>query len=237
MFPSPEVDMVRQRRSDALQNAERLRQAATDVFTTTGIDTPLEDVARAAGVSIGTLYNHVGSRDALLEQILPAALELRAQQIRRAVTQGTDPADRLARYLTAVFAVQHEDRLLSDAFATQRIPTRASRACTDIIELGEQLLAAAGRAATTAQAPEPDHDAPPGRADRASASDDATGSDGDRAEPNDSDVARGEGIGLLPSPQALAGLVVANSTVQRAGAPDGWAEFLTGVTASIRRPR
>ena len=47
-----------QLRSDARQNRARLITAATQAFAEKGADAPLEDIARRAGVGIGTLYRH-----------------------------------------------------------------------------------------------------------------------------------------------------------------------------------
>ncbi|MFI7639528.1 TetR/AcrR family transcriptional regulator [Nonomuraea sp. NPDC049400] len=54
-------------RKDAVQNRERLLQAARQLFADRGLDVPLEEIARAAEVSIGTLYNRFPARDALVE--------------------------------------------------------------------------------------------------------------------------------------------------------------------------
>ena len=45
--------------------------AAADLFTERGVDVPLDEIARRAGVSIGTLYNHFPNRGALLDAVLP----------------------------------------------------------------------------------------------------------------------------------------------------------------------
>ena len=47
-------------RRDAQANLDKLRAAALAVFSQRGLSAPLEDIAREAGVSIGTLYNRVG---------------------------------------------------------------------------------------------------------------------------------------------------------------------------------
>jgi AcrR family transcriptional regulator len=79
-----------QLRADARQNHARLITAATAAFAERGADAPLEDIARRAGVGIGTLYRHFPTRtdlqaavfrsqviavcgqgDALLEQASP----------------------------------------------------------------------------------------------------------------------------------------------------------------------
>ena len=51
-----------QLRADARQNHARLITAATTAFAERGADAPLEDIARRAGVGIGTLYRHFPTR-------------------------------------------------------------------------------------------------------------------------------------------------------------------------------
>jgi AcrR family transcriptional regulator len=51
-----------QLRADARQNHARLINAATMVFAERGADAPLENIARRAGVGIGTLYRHFPTR-------------------------------------------------------------------------------------------------------------------------------------------------------------------------------
>jgi AcrR family transcriptional regulator len=60
-------DVERSLRADARRNRDALLEAATAAFTERGVDTSLEDVARRAGVGIGTLYRHFPTRDALVE--------------------------------------------------------------------------------------------------------------------------------------------------------------------------
>jgi AcrR family transcriptional regulator len=56
-------------RRDAQRNRERLIAAAREIFATRGLDVPLEEVARGAGVSIGTLYNRFPSRADLVDAV------------------------------------------------------------------------------------------------------------------------------------------------------------------------
>lgn len=51
-----------QLRADARQNHARLLAAASEAFAENGADAPLEDIARRAGVGIGTLYRHFPTR-------------------------------------------------------------------------------------------------------------------------------------------------------------------------------
>jgi AcrR family transcriptional regulator len=58
------------KRADARRNYERLLTAATAAFAEHGADdVSLEEIARRAGVGIGTLYRHFPARQALLEAV------------------------------------------------------------------------------------------------------------------------------------------------------------------------
>jgi AcrR family transcriptional regulator len=57
-------------RADAKRNYERLLEVAHQVVTANGADASLRDIARKAGVGLGTLYRHFPTRDALLEALL-----------------------------------------------------------------------------------------------------------------------------------------------------------------------
>ncbi len=70
-------------RADAVRNRELLLAAATAAFTARGADVPLEDIARDAGVGIGTLYRHFPTRDALVEAIYRHEIDLLCEQADR----------------------------------------------------------------------------------------------------------------------------------------------------------
>src|SRR5258705_10811590 len=60
---------VRKARVDAERNRQRLLDAAKAVFAEKAASASLEEIARAAGVGIGTLYRHFPTRDALIEAV------------------------------------------------------------------------------------------------------------------------------------------------------------------------
>jgi AcrR family transcriptional regulator len=67
------------RRRHAQRNHELLVAAAREVFAEKGVDAALEEIARRAGVGIGTLYRHFSTREALVEAIIEERMgELRA---------------------------------------------------------------------------------------------------------------------------------------------------------------
>ncbi|KAF1018554.1 MAG: HTH-type transcriptional regulator SrpR [Paracidovorax wautersii] len=64
-----EAPANRKLRADAERNRRRLLDAAKAAFTAKGTSASLEDIARTAGVSIGTLYRHFPTREALIDEI------------------------------------------------------------------------------------------------------------------------------------------------------------------------
>ncbi|HET7901720.1 MAG TPA: TetR/AcrR family transcriptional regulator [Candidatus Nanopelagicales bacterium] len=64
-----ESPAVKPLRKDAQRNRDLLLDAAAKLFAEHGVDYPLEDVARDAGVGIGTLYRHFPTRNALVEAV------------------------------------------------------------------------------------------------------------------------------------------------------------------------
>jgi AcrR family transcriptional regulator len=68
MAPTP-LPSTRPTRADAARNYDLLVAAAREAFAEHGTDTSLEEIARRAGVGIGTLYRRFPNRVALLEAV------------------------------------------------------------------------------------------------------------------------------------------------------------------------
>lgn len=65
----------RPHRADAARNFDALVAAARDVLTEYGVDAPMDEVARRAGVSIATLYRNFPTREQLLENVYISEVE------------------------------------------------------------------------------------------------------------------------------------------------------------------
>jgi AcrR family transcriptional regulator len=63
------------KRADARRNHARVLAAAREAFAEGGESTALEEIARRAGVGIGTVYRHFPNRQALLEALYVSELE------------------------------------------------------------------------------------------------------------------------------------------------------------------
>jgi AcrR family transcriptional regulator len=89
----------RRLRADALRNRQRLLDAARDAFIEQGPNAPLDDIARRAGVGIGTLYRRFPDRPALLRQVALDLLVRSAHEGGTALAEERDAFAALARYL------------------------------------------------------------------------------------------------------------------------------------------
>jgi AcrR family transcriptional regulator len=72
---SAEPLVARPKRADARRNYEKVLAAAREAFAEGGESTALEEIARRAGVGIGTLYRHFPNRQALLEALYADEVE------------------------------------------------------------------------------------------------------------------------------------------------------------------
>jgi AcrR family transcriptional regulator len=71
----PFVEVRRPHRADARRNFDALLSAARDVFSEQGVNAPLEDIARRAGVGIATLYRNFPSRQDLFDAVYIGEVE------------------------------------------------------------------------------------------------------------------------------------------------------------------
>jgi AcrR family transcriptional regulator len=128
------------KRADARRNRERLLAAAREVFAECGEATALEEIARRAGVGIGTLYRHFPNRQALLEalyineveEVCRSAEELDDRDPGEAFDQWFE---RLISYLATKRALANELMNYLDADASLFKECRA-----ELFSAGEPLL-------------------------------------------------------------------------------------------------
>lgn len=127
-------------RADARRNMEKIRAAAVEVFHAQGLGAPMEDIARRAGVSTGTIYHRFGGRDALIDDVVP---ELAAQQLGRVASIALahdDPWEGFTAYLSGICELQAGDAALCDVVSRRYADTELlSRTC-DTARADEQKI-------------------------------------------------------------------------------------------------
>jgi AcrR family transcriptional regulator len=101
---------ARKPRTDARRNRERILEVAKAAFTRLGATASLEEIAKMAGVGIGTLYRHFPTRDALIEGVY-----------RNEVEKLAAAANRFAQKMSPLEALRAWMLLLVDYIAAKHI--------------------------------------------------------------------------------------------------------------------
>lgn len=117
-------------RADARRNADKLREAAAELFRERGLQVSLKEIARRAGVSHGTLYNLFGSREALIDEVVADLAVGRLEEATRRALAHDDPWGGFAGYVEEVCELQVVDPAIRDV-VTGRYPdaTRLMALC------------------------------------------------------------------------------------------------------------
>lgn len=128
-------------RRDAQRNAEKLSATAVEVFHERGLDAPLEEIARRAGVSTGTLYNRFGSRAGLIDAVLPDLVATRLAAVVDRVSTATGAWHRFATFVVGICELQASDPAMSDALSRRYPDARAlSAVCDAHLEQAEHFV-------------------------------------------------------------------------------------------------
>lgn len=112
-------------RKDAARNRERLLEASRAVFARRGLGATLDDIARHAGVGVGTMYRRFPNKEALVEALFEDHLE-RMVRIATDALEHEDPWEGFAGTLVRLSEEMVADRglqqvALSGAYGRDRI--------------------------------------------------------------------------------------------------------------------
>jgi len=124
MATSEAVATVRMR-ADARRNHERIIAAAREAFAKDGPETQMDDVARRAGVGVGTLYRHFETKDALVGELIRLKLADFAVRVRAQLEQDGDPWEAFEG------AIREQVDVMANDAAHQRMVFAQSREAVD----------------------------------------------------------------------------------------------------------
>jgi AcrR family transcriptional regulator len=136
--PAPPAVEVRQR-ADARRNRKRILAAARDEFSRQGLDVPMERIANAAGVGVGTVYRHFPAKEDLLAALADERFAGFAETARTAL-ENPDPWDGFCELLGECARVTATDRGLSEAMDQLPELCTASAAKVRLQELTRELI-------------------------------------------------------------------------------------------------
>ncbi|MET9353196.1 TetR/AcrR family transcriptional regulator [Streptomyces sp. NPDC006617] len=101
-------------RADARRNSEQIRSAAIGAFQGQGLTVPLEEVAKAAGVSKATIFNRFGGRVGLIEAVIEEVVASELFAVVDHTRTIDDGGERIAYYLTAIRDLQYRQPAFND---------------------------------------------------------------------------------------------------------------------------
>jgi AcrR family transcriptional regulator len=102
-------------RADAARNVAQIRAAAIAAFRGRGLDTPLEEIAAAAGVSKATIYNRFGGRAGLIDAVIGQLVAAEMYAIIDEAQHVADPWLAIAAYVTSRRDLQYREPAFTDA--------------------------------------------------------------------------------------------------------------------------
>jgi AcrR family transcriptional regulator len=148
---SEALEIQRPMRSDARRNRERIIAAARELFASDQPDVQVDDVARRAGVGVGTLYRHFPDKEALMGELVRERFELFNERLRLALADESDDAfDALAAALRDNAASVADDAATRFAFLAggERVFAHAAPQVEEFLALTRELV---GRAHASGQ--------------------------------------------------------------------------------------
>jgi AcrR family transcriptional regulator len=134
-------------RADARRNRDAVVAAAYALFAEKGTDAQMDEIARHAGVGVGTLYRHFPAKEDLLDAVIARRFERLAARAAEAVrlASGGEPWEAFKGYIEWAAKMQAGDRALSEAMATRSERMHAVAVGSGLVEELELLLDLAKR--------------------------------------------------------------------------------------------
>ncbi|MGW1805374.1 TetR/AcrR family transcriptional regulator [Streptomyces sp. NPDC002078] len=117
-------------RADAQRNEDRLLEAAAAAFARDGASASVKDIARAAGVGVGTLYRRFPSKELLIEAIYRQEVQ-RLCEAAQQLTATEPPVDALRTWMERFIDFMIAKEGMADALAvvltddSEKLHTRA----------------------------------------------------------------------------------------------------------------
>jgi len=137
--------VTRRLRADAVRNRAKVLEAARAAFAEHGAEAQIEDVARRAGVGVGTVYRHFPTKQALAEALIEERFDHTIAFVRALVDEEPDPWRAIERCFEYCAATQERDRAWAGVLALMAGGMVGPREhqMQELLTLEEQLIARA----------------------------------------------------------------------------------------------
>jgi AcrR family transcriptional regulator len=147
---SSSIESERPQRADAKRNRERILESARDAFAAHGADTQMDEVARLAGVGVGTVYRHFPTKESLLGELVRQKMERMTDNTRAGLARDGEPFAVFADVLRENAGIASGNAAIQYAMlgAGEGVWEYAGVAQAELIGLTEQMITRAQRAGT-----------------------------------------------------------------------------------------
>jgi AcrR family transcriptional regulator len=130
-------------RKDAARNRQRILDAAYELFAARGLSVTLNDIARYAGVGVGTVYRHFPDRERLIDGLFEQKIDEVAALMQESLDD-PDPWHGLSHFLETNLALQAKDRSLRELILGAAGGfERLARARARLMPIGARLISRA----------------------------------------------------------------------------------------------
>jgi AcrR family transcriptional regulator len=136
---SPPVEPARRQRADARRNRQKVIEAARACMARDGLDAQMDEIARAAGVGVGTVYRHFPTKDELVRG-LAADRFARLADLAHEALAGEDPWDSFCDLIRRSGAIQSDDRALSEVLVSRPETMREAADAVGMLELVGEIM-------------------------------------------------------------------------------------------------
>ncbi len=134
----------RVQRADARRNREAVIAAAKKLFGEQGLEAQMPDVARVAGVGVGTVYRHFSTKDELIAAIAAEHFGRLAEKVRECL-EAEDPWAGFCEVIRFCARIQADDRGLCEVMGSRPEVMDAEARAAGLAELCDQLVKRAQR--------------------------------------------------------------------------------------------
>jgi AcrR family transcriptional regulator len=117
-MPTGKTTTERPLRADAQRNRRRVLDAAEDLFAESGNGATIEDIAKRAGVGVGTVCRHFPTKQALLDEVLTESYRELVVDAEQALASH-EPAAAFEQFVHRLAAHQARRRMLAEQMATE----------------------------------------------------------------------------------------------------------------------
>lgn len=123
-------------RADAARNRDKVLAAAIEVFGEAGTEASLEEIARRAGVGVGTLYRHFPNRAILTEAVYRRSVDEMAERARQLLSENS-PRAALEQWVVEFVGYVARKHGMADALRA----AAGEQSATVFVESRERLMA------------------------------------------------------------------------------------------------